>query len=165
MRRIARKAYRWWELASDVTMRVAVIAATFALGAILVACAASTATSEPGSTVPAASTSPEAHGVADSGIYGSMIAARGNAPSNLPSVECVKVLDSTARNVVARGECSGPWRQFRVPLAPGSYVVEVGGHWESRAGAVSFVPNRRAVEVKPRQWMKLAPPPPPAPLP
>ena len=149
-------------------MRISVAAATLGVLVMLASCSRSAAKSDPAGgarDASSAAASIEATPGIDSGIYGWMITGRGNAPSNPPTVECVKVLDSTGRNVVARGECSGPWRQFRVPLTPGSYVVEVGGHWESRAGAVNFVPDRKAVEVKTRQWVKLAPPRPPAPLP
>ncbi len=145
-------------------MRIAVISATVAIAAMLVACAPSSVNSAPlGAATPDASA--QATPGVDSGIYGWMVAGRGNAPSNPPTVECVRVLDTSASNVVAHGECSGPWRQFRVPLAAGKYVVELGGHWESKAGAVHFVPNRKTVQVMPRQWVKLAPPNPPAPLP
>ena len=144
-------------------MRIAAISAAVAIAAMLVACAPSSGNSAPaGAVTPEASAQASPRG--DSGVYGWMVGGRGN-PSNPPSIECVKVLDSTGANVVARGECSGPSRQFRVPLAPGSYLVEMGGHWESRAGAVKFVPDRKTVQVMPGQWVKLAPSNPPAPLP
>ena len=103
--------------------------------------------------------------MSDSGIYGYLTAALGNAPANPPLTQCVKVYDSAGVNLIARGTCSGMFGNFRVPLPPGRYVVELGGSWESRSGAVSFVPNRRTIEIKEGQWLKLAPPSPPGPVP
>jgi hypothetical protein len=100
-----------------------------------------------------------------SGIYGYTVAAWGNPPANPPSTQCLKVFDSSATDLIATGACSGIWGNFRVPLAPGRYVVEIGGNWQSKNGAVTFVPNRRTVEVGAGQWVKLAPPSPPAPVP
>ncbi len=111
---------------------------------------------------PAATATPSG---ADSGIYGQMVAAWGNPPANPPTYECVKILDSTGQNVVAKGTCSGIWGQFRVPLPPGKYVIEAGGSWETVNGTVRFRPNRREIQVKPGEWVKIAPPAPPGPVP
>ncbi|MGH7916422.1 MAG: hypothetical protein ACREQE_03060 [Candidatus Binataceae bacterium] len=100
-----------------------------------------------------------------SGIYGAMVAVRGNAPANPPSRECVKVYDASGRKLLATAICSGPMASFRLPLAAGSYVVEAGGRWESVNGRVYFRPNRRRVELGVSQWVKLGPQPPPGPLP
>jgi hypothetical protein len=75
------------------------------------------------------------------------------------------VYDSAGVNLIARGTCSGMYGDFRVPLAPGRYVVELGGSLESRNGSVLFVPNRRAIMIGEGQWLKLAPPSPPGPVP
>jgi hypothetical protein len=100
-----------------------------------------------------------------SGIYGSTVAAWGNPPANPPSTQCLKVFDSSATDLITTGACSGAWGNFRVPLAPGRYVIEIGGSWQSKNGAVAFVPNRKTVEVGAAQWVKLTPPLPPAPVP
>ena len=121
-------------------------------------CANSSSTNGAPSSTPSQSMS-------DSGIYGYLTAAWGNPPANPPSTECIKVYDSAGVNLIARGTCSGTFGNFRVPLAPGRYVVEVGGSWESRNGAVHFVPNRQTVEISEGQWLKLAPPSPPGPVP
>jgi hypothetical protein len=104
-------------------------------------------------------------GAADSGIYGHMTVALGNAPANPPSTSCVKVYDSSGTDLIASGTCSGLLHEFRVPLPPGRYVVEVGGSWEPKNGAVVFVPDRHNVEIGQGQWVKLAPPSPPGPVP
>jgi len=101
----------------------------------------------------------------DSGIYGSVVAAWGNAPTNPPTYECVKVLDREGKKLIAQGTCTGLWGQFRVPLPPGQYVAEIGGRWETVKGAVRFLPNRRQVEVRRGQWIRIAPPSPPGPVP
>ena len=103
--------------------------------------------------------------MSDSGIYGYLTAAWGNPPANPPSTQCVTVYDSAGIDLVARGTCSGMFGNFRVPLAPGRYVVELGGSWESRNGTMLFVPNRRTIEIGEDQWLKLAPPSPPGPVP
>lgn len=109
--------------------------------------------------------SPQRTGTPGSGIYGHTVAAWGNPPANPPSTQCLKVFDSSATRLIATATCSGAWGDFRVPLAPGQYVVEVGGSWQSKNGAVSFVPNRKTVEVGAGQWVELAPPSPPGPVP
>jgi hypothetical protein len=101
----------------------------------------------------------------DSGIYGHMTVALGNAPANSPSTQCIKVYDSAGARLIATGTCTGMLRDFRVPLAPGRYVVEFGGSWESKNGAVAFVPDRRNLDIGPGQWIKLAAPPPRGPVP
>jgi len=101
----------------------------------------------------------------NSGIYGHMVAAWGNPPAQPPTYECVRVLDTTGQIVVAKGTCSGLWGEFRVPLEPGQYIVEAGGRWETVHGAVRFVPHQRTVEIKAGEWVEMAPPTPPAPVP
>ena len=101
----------------------------------------------------------------NSGIYGHMVAAWGNPPAQPPTYECVRVLDTTGQIVVAKGTCSGLWGEFRVPLEPGQYIVEAGGRWETVHGAVRFVPHQRTVEIKAGEWVEMAPPSPPAPVP
>lgn len=102
---------------------------------------------------------------AGSGIYGYTVAEWGNPPANPPTTQCLKVFDSSATNLIATGACSGMDGNFRVPLAPGRYVVETGGSWQSKNGAVTFVPDRKTVEVGAGQWVKLTPPSPPGPVP
>ena len=101
----------------------------------------------------------------NSGIYGHVTAALGNAPANPPSTECVKVYDATGVNLIARATCTGIMHDFRVPLAPGRYVVELGGSWEPKNGAMTFVPNRRTIEIGAEQWINLSPPSRPGPVP
>lgn len=101
----------------------------------------------------------------DSGIYGHMTAALGIAPANPPSTQCVAVYDSAGAKLIARATCTGMARDFRVPLPPGRYVVEFGGSWESRNGAVVFVPDRRDIDIGQGQWVKLVPPAPRGPVP
>jgi hypothetical protein len=101
----------------------------------------------------------------DSGIYGHMVIAWGNPPAQPPTYACVRVLDSTGQIVIAQGTCSGLWGEFRVPLEPGQYIVEAGGSWETTKGAVRFVPHRRTVDIKAGEWLEIAPPTPPPPVP
>jgi hypothetical protein len=108
---------------------------------------------------------PESAAGAGSGIYGYTVAAWGNPPANPPTTQCLKVFDLSGTNLIATGACSGVWGNFRVPLAPGRYVVETGGSWQPKNGAVTFVPDRKAVKVGVGQWVKLAPPSPPDPVP
>ena len=102
---------------------------------------------------------------ANSGIYGTMVTAWGNPPANPPTYKCVKVLDANGQRLVAEGTCSGMWGKFRVALPPGVYILEAGGSWEASTGGVHFVPNRRRVEVSSGQWVQIAPPTPPGPVP
>jgi len=102
----------------------------------------------------------------NSGIYGEKSAAWGNQPAAPAVYECVKVFDAVGQQVVATATCSGTWGDFRVPLPPGHYVIEAGGSWESFNGAVRFRPNRSTVEIKPAEWVKIAPASaPPGPVP
>jgi hypothetical protein len=90
-----------------------------------------------------------------SGIYGTMVAAWGNAPANPPTYKCVRVFDSAGRRLVATGVCSGIFGAFRIPLAPGRYLVDkrpVASSEPAAPGPRSFV-----VEVKPGKWLRLAP--------
>ena len=123
-----------------------------------IGCAISSGTDSAASSTPSVSMS-------GSGIYGYLTAALGNPPAHPPSTQCVTVYDSAGIDLVARGTCSGMFGNFRVPLAPGRYVVELGGSWESRNGTMLFVPNRRTIEIGEDQWLKLAPPSPPGPVP
>jgi hypothetical protein len=106
-----------------------------------------------------------AQGAIDSGIYGHMAAAFGNAPANPPSVDCVKVYDAPGADLIARATCTGISRDFRVRLAPGRYVVEFGGSWQKQNGAMVFVPDRQSIDISEGQWVKIAPPSPPGPVP
>lgn len=119
----------------------------------------------PGQQQAQSSSVPEGAVTAGSGIYGYTVAAWGNPPTNPPTTQCLKVFDSSATNLIATGACSGMDGNFRVPLAPGRYVVETGGSWQSKNGAVTFVPDRKTVEVGAGQWVKLTPPSPPGPVP
>ena len=101
----------------------------------------------------------------DSGIYGHMIAAWGNPPAQPPTYECVRVIDTVRQIVVAKGICSGLRGEFHVPLEPGKYMVEAGGKWETTAGVMRFVPHHQTVEIKAGEWVEIAPPTPPAPVP
>lgn len=118
-------------------------------GLVWVPTAVTAAEALPGATAAAPETSPVA---ANSGVYGAMVAAWGNVPSNPPTYECVKIFDADGQRPVATGTCSGIWAQFRVPLAPGRYVVEKGG-------------KRTVIDVAPGQWVNLAPRPLPGPVP
>src|SRR5262249_41083237 len=101
----------------------------------------------------------------NSGIYGHMVAAWGNPPAQPPTYECVRVLDTTGQIVVAKGTCSGLWGECGVRSEPGQYIVEAGRRWEAVHGAVRFVPHQRTVEIKAGEWVEMAPPSPPAPVP
>ena len=94
---------------------------------------------------------------ADSGIYGQMVRAWGNPPTNPAHYQCIKVLDDPQRKTIALGTCSGAFAQFRIPLAPGNYVVEYGGHWDSANGKIRFVPDRHHVTVPAGRWIDLSP--------
>lgn len=99
------------------------------------------------------------------GIKGQMVVAWGNAPAELPDVKCVKVYDAAERSLVAEGVCRGASRSFSVPLEPGEYVVELGGHWEpDPTGRPRYVPERRRVSVTSGNWVDLSPPGPPGPV-
>lgn len=100
-----------------------------------------------------------------SGIYGRMVRAWGNAPANPKRYQCIKVLDEQQRKTIAVGECSGSFAQFRVPLPPGHYVVEYGGHWASVGGKVRFVANRYHITVPANVWIDLSAPAPRNPVP
>ena len=92
--------------------------------------------------------------IPDSGIYGRMIAAWGNPPTALPPSECIRVLNPGG-DVIATGTCSGMFREFRVPLSPGQYVVEMGSHSEMVKGVLRLVPDRKDVEVRPGVWVNI----------
>jgi hypothetical protein len=102
---------------------------------------------------------------APSGIYGTIAAARGNAPALPPSYQCVRVYDASGQKPVANGMCSGPLGSFEVPLSPGTYLVEIGGQWKSTNGKVHFQPNRQQIVIGPNQWIRLGAHPPPGPVP
>lgn len=99
-----------------------------------------------------------------SGIYGWRISAWGNPPAESPAYACLKVLDSMHREV-AIGRCSGIWQQFRVPLPPGHYILEMGSTLRQTDSGVRFVPRRQEFDIKPGEWLKIAPPPPNGPVP
>ena len=101
---------------------------------------------------------------ANSGIYGWRISAWGNPPAESPAYECLKVLDSTHREV-ATAKCSGIWQQFRVPLPPGHYILEMGSTLRQTDRGVRFVPRRQEFDIRPREWLKIAPPAPIGPVP
>jgi hypothetical protein len=110
-------------------------------------------------------TSPGQAPATGAGVYGSMVSARGNLPANPAPYECVKVLDGGGTKLIAKGECTGPWASFKVPLPPGDYMVEAGGKYVTAKGKVRFLPNRYTVVVKPGQWIKISQPPPKQPVP
>ncbi|MHB8384129.1 MAG: hypothetical protein ACYDC3_17510 [Candidatus Binataceae bacterium] len=66
------------------------------------------------------------------------------------------MLDNLQRKTIALGMCSGTFAQFRVPLAPGNYIVEYGGHWESTNGKVRFVAGRHYITVPAGRWIDLS---------
>jgi hypothetical protein len=99
-----------------------------------------------------------------SGIYGWRVSAWGNPPAELPTYACLKVLDSNYR-VVATPSCSGIWQQFRVPLPPGHYILEMGSSLRRVHGAVRLVPRHQEIDVKAGKWLKIAPPAPNGPVP
>jgi hypothetical protein len=100
-----------------------------------------------------------------SGIYGAMVAAWGNAPANPRSYECVKVYDSSGQRLIATGICSGTFAQFRIPLTPGSYMVDKSLFKGQPGAAPKAQPGSIPVEVQPGRWLNLAPKPPPGPVP
>ncbi|MGH8012154.1 MAG: hypothetical protein ACREQ4_06635 [Candidatus Binataceae bacterium] len=135
------------------------------IGAVLAGCASSAPIAPaPNPPMPISNPGGQAQSHAGSGIYGTMVAARGTAPAN-PSYECVRVYDASGRKLVATAICSGPMASFRLPLAPGSYVVEAGGHWESANGRAYFRPNRQPVEIGANQRLRLGAQAPPGPVP
>jgi pimeloyl-ACP methyl ester carboxylesterase len=101
----------------------------------------------------------------DSGIAGSLAGPFGNPPAQAPpDVECIKVLDAASGAIVARGVCSGIYQSFRVPLAPGKYVVEFGGSSEAKNGVAVFRPYREVIEIKRHTWISISSPVPPNPI-
>lgn len=100
-----------------------------------------------------------------SGIYGTMRAAMGNLRSNPPAYECIKVFDRSGTHLIAKGECSGPWAAFKVPLPPNTYVVEAGGTWKTVDGKVRFQPDRKTVQITDGEWIDLGAPKLPGPVP
>jgi hypothetical protein len=102
----------------------------------------------------------------DSGVSGFMTGSFGNMPSFTPlPTECVRVLDKAGRKLIAKGVCSGVYGSFRVPLAPGRYVIVFGVPQETEHRTELTESSRRTVEVRPGQWVVVAPPPPPNPIP
>jgi hypothetical protein len=63
---------------------------------------------------------------ADSGIFGAFVKSYGNQPASAPPPsECIRVLDSSGKKLIATGVCGGIYAAFRVPLPPGNYLIEV----------------------------------------
>src|SRR5262249_32774456 len=119
-----------------------------------------------GAPEPTAATTPTSRqpGTPDSGIFGAMITAYGNQPSTAPPpTKCVRVFDSSGKNLIARGVCGGVYRAFRVPLTPGQYLVEIGSPRESRSGTEAG--RRQLVTVLPNRWINLSSPAPSNPIP
>jgi hypothetical protein len=101
----------------------------------------------------------------DSGIYGVMVAAWGNAPANPPTYECIRIFDSTGQRLIATGVCSGTYAQFRIPLPPGRYLVD-RSLLKSQPGVPPKAhPGSLTVNVSRKQWVNLAPKQPPGPIP
>ncbi len=92
-----------------------------------------------------------------------MVAAWGNAPSNPPTYECIKIFDATGRKLIATGKCSGTFANFRIPLPPGRYVVDQSINVRGKAAGAQ--PGSKTVDVGPGQWVNLAPKSPPGPVP
>jgi hypothetical protein len=101
----------------------------------------------------------------DSGIYGTMVAAWGNQPANPPTYKCVNVFDGGGQTLIATGLCSGIYGQFRIPLAPGRYVVDKSPVYTPHGAPLKPQPGSLTVEVRPGQWINLAPRPLPGPVP
>jgi hypothetical protein len=102
----------------------------------------------------------------DSGISGFITGTFGNMPSfTPPPTECLRVLDAEGKKLIAKGVCSGVFGAFRVPLAPGHYVIIFGAPSEREHSTELTESYRRTVEVRPGQWAVIAPPPPPNPVP
>ncbi len=147
------------------------IPAMFLLAAITTACNVSGVQSATPSSSGAPESQPTVPGSptpagGSAGIFGHLVGAWGNPPANMPATKCVKVFDASGTNLVTEGTCTGMWRNFRVPLEPGPYVVEFGGHWERAPdGSTRFVPERRTVQIQSGQWMDISPPGPPGPVP
>ncbi|MGH7905836.1 MAG: hypothetical protein ACREP6_04335 [Candidatus Binataceae bacterium] len=141
-------------------MRVALITISAGLVALSIGCQRP-AINDPPSNPVAAAHSMAAHvkpaRASGSGIYGTIVADWGNKPAHAPSFECVTVLDAGGRHVVAHGVCSDEWERFKVPLSPGKYIVEVGGHWEGKGANAHYVSNQKTIEVKPGKWVKIKP--------
>jgi hypothetical protein len=80
-----------------------------------------------------------------SGIYGfSGTGAKGTSDPNTRSGvigECIWIFDARGKNQIAKGNCATPGN-FRVPLAPGRYVVKGPGALQS-------------IEIKPGAWTKV----------
>ncbi len=101
----------------------------------------------------------------DSGIYGTMVAAWGNPPANPPTYKCVRVFDSSGQSLVATGTCSGMYGEFRIPLAPGRYLVDKRPVVDARTSTLAPGTRSLAVEVRHGQWLRLEPSAPPGPVP
>ncbi len=147
-------------------LSLAVFASIPALGAVdSIRCEQPVTAGGSASTSPAVMQTGQSSSHPNSGIYGHMIAVWGNPPTQPPTYECVRVLDTVRQSVVAKATCSGRRGEFRVPLEPGNYIVEAGGRWETADGLIRFVPHHRTVEIKAGEWVEIAPPTPPVPVP
>jgi hypothetical protein len=91
------------------------------------------------------------------GIRGHLVGAWGNPPANPPTYHCVRVFDASGTRPIAEGVCSGIWAAFRVPLPPGTYVVEIGHRTRVNNGHRFSTPIRRKVNVAAGQWVDLSP--------
>lgn len=135
----------------------------FSLCLILVSC--SPAASLAGDSTSTLSGPGASQSGADSGIYGAMVAAWGNAPSNPPTYECVKIFDSSGERLIATGVCSGTFAQFRIPLPPGRYLVDRSLIKTPPGAQPKAQPGSQSVAVAPGQWVNLSPKAPPRPIP
>jgi hypothetical protein len=93
-----------------------------------------------------------------------MRSAMGNAPSDPPTYECVKVFDRSGERLIAKGECSGTFAAFKVSLPAGTYLVEAGGSWKTVDGKVRFQPDRKPVQIKDGEWIEMGAPKLPGPV-
>jgi len=147
-----------WILASAFWLRFSFLVSLFSF--LMVATALAAESSSLAQASPAAD-----QGQPDSGIYGAMVAAWGNAPSNPPTYECVRVFDSTGQRLITTGVCSGTYAQFRVSLAPGHYLVDKSFSRGLPSVPLKAPPSAIAVDVAPGQWVDLPPKALPGPVP
>jgi hypothetical protein len=127
----------------DIIMRFGFLCSALIVAAVLIhpASGGAQASKNGDNTQAAAPGAPSAQ----SGIYGfSGTGAKGTSDPNTRSGvmgECVWIFDAQGKNQITTGNCATAGN-FRLPLAPGRYVVKGPGATQS-------------IEVKPGAWTKV----------